>query len=58
MPHPDNALNAEAHKFYARLIERFVIILVVELRMRVKTLGSTSLDREDLDRGAEPGNGY
>lgn len=26
--------------------------------MRVKTLGSTTRDREDLDRGAEPDNGY
>nr|MDF0368970.1 hypothetical protein [Nodosilinea sp. TSF1-S3] len=49
---------SEAHEFYARLIERFIIILVVELGMRVKTLGSTTLDREDLDRGAEPDNGY
>jgi len=48
---------SEAHEFYARLIERFIIILVVELGMRVKTLGSTPLDREDLDRGVEPDNG-
>ncbi|MBE9159091.1 Uma2 family endonuclease [Nodosilinea sp. LEGE 06152] len=51
-------MPSEAHEFYARLIERFIIILVVELGMRVKTLGSTTLDREDLDRGAEPDNGY
>ena len=51
-------MPSEAHEFYARLIERFIIILVVELGLRVKTLGSTTLDREDLDRGAEPDNGY
>ena len=51
-------MPSEAHEFYARLIERFIIVLVVELGMRVKTLGSTTLDREDLDRGAEPDNGY
>ncbi|MGF1517034.1 MAG: Uma2 family endonuclease [Nodosilinea sp.] len=51
-------MPSEAHEFYARLIERFIIILVVELGMRVKTLGSTTLDREDLNRGAEPDNGY
>jgi len=51
-------MPSEAHEFYARLIERFIIILVVELGKRVKTLGSTTLDREDLDRGAEPDNGY
>jgi hypothetical protein len=31
-------MPSEAHEFYARLIERFIIILVVELGMRVKTL--------------------
>ena len=51
-------MPSEMHEFYARLIERFIIILVVELGMQVKTLGSTTLDREDLDRGSEPDNGY
>lgn len=51
-------MPSEPHEFYARLIERFIIILVVELGLQVKTLGSTTLDREDLDRGAEPDNGY
>jgi Uma2 family endonuclease len=51
-------MPSEIHEFYARLIERFIIILVVELGMQVKTLGSTTLDREDLDRGSEPDNGY
>jgi Uma2 family endonuclease len=51
-------LPSEVHEFYARLIERFIIILVVELGLRVKTLESTTLDRQDLDRGAEPDNGY
>ena len=51
-------MPSEPHEFYARLIERFIVILVVELGLRVKTMGSTTLDREDLDRGAEPDNGY
>lgn len=51
-------MPSELHEFYARLIERFIIIMVVELGMKVKTLGSTTLDREDLERGAEPDNGY
>lgn len=50
--------SSELHEFYARLIERFIIILIVELGIKVKTLGSTTLDREDLERGAEPDNGY
>ncbi len=48
----------EVHKFSARMIELFIRILVVELGLRMKTMGSTTLDREDLDRGAQPDNGY
>ena len=51
-------MPSELHEFYARLIERFIVILVVELGLKIKTLGSTTLDREDLERGAEPDNGY
>ncbi|MEO1404050.1 MAG: Uma2 family endonuclease [Cyanobacteria bacterium J06635_1] len=48
----------EAHEFAARLIERFIYILVMELGMDMKTMGSTTLDREALDRSAEPDNAY
>jgi Uma2 family endonuclease len=48
----------EEHEFSGRLIERLIIILVVELGLTVKTMGSTTLDRADLDRGAEPDNAY
>jgi Uma2 family endonuclease len=48
----------EEHEFSGRLIERMIIILVVELGLNVKTMGSTTLDRSDLDRGAEPDNAY
>ncbi|MEM1252112.1 MAG: Uma2 family endonuclease [Cyanobacteria bacterium P01_H01_bin.21] len=51
-------MPSEPHEFYARLIERFIIVLVVELGLQVKTLGSTTLDRKDLERGSEPDNGY
>ncbi|MBT9315750.1 Uma2 family endonuclease [Leptothoe spongobia] len=51
-------MPSEPHEFYARLIELFVRILVVELGLQIKTLGSTTLDREDLARGSEPDNGY
>lgn len=46
----------EDHEFAVRLIERFILILVVELGMRLKTMGSTTLEREILDRSAEPDN--
>jgi Uma2 family endonuclease len=48
----------EGHERSARLIELFVRVLVVELGMKIKTMGSTTLDREDLLKSAEPDNGY
>ncbi|MGI0493548.1 Uma2 family endonuclease [Alkalinema pantanalense CENA528] len=48
----------EEHERSARLIELFIRILVVELGMKMKTMGSTTLDREDLFKSAEPDNGY
>jgi len=48
----------EEHEFAARLIELFIRILVVEMGLKIKTMGSTTLNREDLERGSEPDNGY
>ena len=48
----------ESHERLARLIELFIRILVVELGFKMKTMGSTTLDREDLLKSAEPDNGY
>lgn len=48
----------EDHEFAVRLIERFIYFLVVEMGLKLKTLGSTRLDRPDLNRGAEPDNAY
>jgi Uma2 family endonuclease len=48
----------EEHEFSGRSIELLVRILVVEMGLKIKTMGSTTLDRSDLDRGAEPDNAY
>jgi Uma2 family endonuclease len=48
----------EGHERLARLIELFIRILVVELGLKMKSMGSTTLAREDLLRSAEPDNGY
>lgn len=48
----------EEHEFYSELIGRFIYFLVAEMGQKIKTMGSTTLDREDLDRGAEPGKAY
>jgi Uma2 family endonuclease len=51
-------VSSETHEFSGRLIELFIRILVVEMGLRLKTMGSITLDREDLNRGAEPDNAY
>jgi Uma2 family endonuclease len=48
----------EDHEFAVRLIELLIRTLVVEMGMKIKTMGSTTLAREDLDRSPEPDNAY
>ena len=48
----------QIHEFSGRLIELFIRILVFELGLKLKTMGSTTLNREDLNRSAEPDNAY
>jgi Uma2 family endonuclease len=48
----------EDHECAKELIGLFIRILVVELGLKLKSIGSTTLNREDLDRGAEPDNAF
>ena len=48
----------EDHEFYSELIGRFIYFLVSELGLKLKSMGSTTLNREDLNRGAEPDKAY
>jgi len=48
----------EDHEFASRMIELFVRILVFEMNLKLKTMGSTTMDREDLNRGSEPDCAY
>lgn len=48
----------ELHERLARLIELLIRILVIEQGLKIKTMGSTTLEREDLLKSAEPDNGY
>lgn len=48
----------EDHEFAAELIGRFIYFLVVELKLKIKSIGSTTLEREDLDRSPEPDSAY
>ena len=48
----------EDHEQTSELMGLFVRVLVGEMGLKLKSMRSTTLDREDLDRGAEPDNAY
>lgn len=48
----------EEHEFFSRLIERFILTLVEGLGLRLKTMGSTTMNYPQLQKGAEPDNAY
>ena len=48
----------EEHEFAREIIGLFIRILVFEMGLKIKTLGSTTLNYPELDRGAEPDNCY
>lgn len=47
-------MPSKLHEIINRLLARIVTTLTEELELNVIDLGSTTLDREDLDKGAEP----
>lgn len=48
----------EDHEFFCRLIERFIFTLVELMGMRLKTMGSTTMNYPQLKKSAEPDNAY
>jgi Uma2 family endonuclease len=48
----------ELHKFSGRLIERFVFTLIEAIGLKIKTMGSTTMNYPNLKKGAEPDNAY
>lgn len=48
----------ERHEFASRMIELFIRILVFEMGLKLKTMGSTTMERAALDRGSEPDCAY
>jgi Uma2 family endonuclease len=48
----------EGHENASEWIALFIRILVEELNLKIKSMGSTTLKRPDLDKGAEPDKGY
>ena len=48
----------EDHDFFGRMIGRFIYFLARELGRKIKTIGSTTLNYPDLDKGAELDEGF
>ena len=48
----------EDHEFFRCLIERFIVTLVELIGLRLKTMGSTTMNYPHLKKGAEPDNAY
>jgi Uma2 family endonuclease len=51
-------MPSDLHEISKHLLERIVITLTEELNLRVRGVGSVTLDREDLQKGAEPDAGF
>jgi Uma2 family endonuclease len=49
---------SESHEFSGRLIECFIRTLVELMGMRMKTMGSTTMNYPQFKKGAEPDNAY
>jgi len=52
------AMPLEDHEYASELMGLFIRIVVGEMGLKLKSMRSTTLNREDLDRGAEPDNAY
>ncbi len=46
------------HEHTKRLIEKLIDLLVDELDLNIKSVGSMTCKRQDLERGLEPGSGF
>jgi len=51
-------MPSEKHETATRLIEKFIWSLLFELGMKVKTMGSTTLNYPGLEKASEPDNCY
>ncbi len=51
-------MPSDLYEFIKHLLERIVVALTEELSMKVRGIGSVTLDRKDLARGVEPDSGF
>jgi Uma2 family endonuclease len=49
---------SELHEFSRSLIDRFIVTLIEVMGLRLKTMGSTTMNYPYLKKGAEPDNAY
>ncbi len=49
---------SELHEFSGRSIERFIVTLIEVMGLKIKTMGSTTMNYPTLKKGAEPDNAY
>jgi Uma2 family endonuclease len=51
-------MPSDRHETYKKLLERMIETLTEELNLPAKSFGATTLNRADLERGAEPDSCY
>ncbi|GAB4325467.1 MAG: Uma2 family endonuclease [Leptolyngbyaceae cyanobacterium] len=51
-------MPSDLHEFIKHLLERIIVALTEELNLKVRGVGSVTLDREDLEKGVEPDSGF
>jgi Uma2 family endonuclease len=51
-------IPSDLHEFIKRLLERMVTTLTEELNLKVRSVGSVTLNREDLAQGVKPDSGF
>lgn len=51
-------MPSDLHEFIKHLLERIITALTEELNLKVRGVGSVTLNREDLEQGAEPDAGF
>lgn len=51
-------MPSDRHETYKKLLERMIETLTEELHLPVKSFGATTLNRADLEHGAEPDSCY
>src|SRR5438132_5726793 len=51
-------MPSDRHETHKKLLERMIETLTEELNLPAKSFGSTTLNRADLERGAEPDSCY